>query len=427
MQRERGGLRPLVPALLTALALIAFSAPTAHATGEWKIEGKTLTELGKTKETVTATASESFKLAIPWYASEISCSLFHSEAGTILSGGEGHATFNLSLCTLSGPPFVSETCKLTEPIAVKAKVLLTYHNADGRTYERFEPAESGKPFTTIQFKEGTECPLPLKNEISGSFVGEPPEGEVSERVLSFNSSLEGLLASSLTFGSKPAALKGKAVLNLSGELKGKKWTGEVSQPSKEWKIDGKTLTELELKKEAVFGAASTAFTLTDQWFVGLEVSCETLTLEGAIFQGGQGQVAGLLESCGIFIEGNPVETCEVEEPVNLKLATSKLLSHGKVTYHLLSPLVGTTLFTVGFKPIEEGPCYLGEFFEYQGSIVGETENGERINQPLTFSSAISSLFPSDALNLGISPAALEGKASLSLSGASKGKPWTGIG
>ncbi len=424
-------LRALVLTVLVAAFSLMLTATAAQAEGEWKISGKTLEELGKTEAAITGSASETFKLAVPWYAIEIACKTLASENGKILSGGGGHSTLNLSSCTLSGPPFVTETCKLIEPVVFKVKDLLVYHNSDDRTYDLFQAEEAGKPLTTVQFKEGTECPLPMENEVTGSFVGETYGFEAVERSVSINSTTEKLFAGhTLEFGSHPATLRGKMSQTLSGESKGLAWIGEVVQPKNEWKIGGKTLTELGIEKETILGSASETFQIIANGMIKLEVTCTALSLEEAtilkVHKSGAVSATMVLESCKLMGEiGN---ICEIINPVKFKVV-DKLFLHGGRTYHLLSPAEeGGWLITMDFKPIEpEGLCFYGGKIGFKGYLVGETEPGERVIQSLTFSPVIAALFPSYPFLFSGKTSSFKGKMTLDLSGESKGKTWTGIG
>jgi hypothetical protein len=421
---------PVLTVLAAAFSLMLITT-TAQAAGEWKIGGKTLTELEKTEASITGTASEAFKLAVPWYASEITCTTLASEGGKILSGGGGHSTLNFSSCTLSGPPFITETCNLIEPVVFKVKDLLIYHNPDDRTYDLFQAEEAGQPLTTVQFKAGTECPLPLENEVTGSFVGETHGFEAVERSISVNSTTEKLFAShTLEFGSHPATLRGKLSQTLSGESKGLVWIGEVAQPKNEWKIGGKTLTELGIEKETILGSASETFQIIANGMIKLEVTCTALSLEEAtilkVHKSGAASATIVLESCKLMGEiGN---ICEIVNPVKFKVIDWLLLHSGR-TYHLLSPAeAGGWLITMEFKPIEpEGFCFYGGNVGFKGYLVGETEPGERVEQSLTFSPVIAALFPSYPFLFSGKTSSFKGKMTLDLSGESKGKTWTGIG
>jgi hypothetical protein len=320
--RERNGnmnlKRPLLSILGLALVVLSLAgASTAFASeAEWKIGGKTFAELGIKEASVLGSASETFVLNIPWYATEISCKSLEVSEGKILTAGGSRDTFKMSSCALTGPPFVSETCKLVEPIEYKLKDTLILHG--GKPYDLIEPVEAGKPLATITFKEGTECPLPLKNEVTGSLVGEISSGEVVKQQLLFNSTLETLFAShTLKFGSKLAKLTGKAVLDLSGAFEGKVWGGSetiLPPPSKTWRIEGtafageEAITGTGEEVEFLFGA-----------FLG-EINCTGSEIKnGKIFESDKLLAEILYNGCTVL--GN--KFCKVyETKMDMELATN---------------------------------------------------------------------------------------------------------
>ncbi len=233
---------------LAAIALLVMAAG-ARADGEWKIAEQTMTGLEAPEASIFATTNETFKLSVAWYASEIECSTLASEAPTkIFPGGTSEAILKLSSCQLLGPPFVAETCELIEPIELKVAGKLILQS--GKTYELYE-AQSGKPsLGTIKFKEGTECPLPLSNELKGTFVGETEAGERVEQPRTFNPTIESLFGSdSLSFDTHPATLKGKSTWALAAGYKGLKWAAESKEGTAEEEAKLKAEEEAKLKEE----------------------------------------------------------------------------------------------------------------------------------------------------------------------------------
>lgn len=235
---------------IVAIALLAM-ASTAQAKGEWKIAEQTMDSLEASEASVFGTATEAFKLSVAWYASEIECSTLTTEAPTkIFVGGTSEAILKLSACQVLGPPFVAETCKVVEPIELKVAGELLLHGT--KTYELFKPI-AGESLGTAKFKEGTECPLPLSNELKGTFVGETEAGEREKQPLAFNSTIEALFGSdTLSFGTHPATLKGKSTWALAAGYKGLKWSaagGETSKEEKEKLAKEKAEEEAKLKEE----------------------------------------------------------------------------------------------------------------------------------------------------------------------------------
>lgn len=239
---------------IVAIALLAMAA-TAQAKGEWKIAEQTMDTLEASEASIFGTATETFKLSVAWYASEIECSTLGTEAPTkIFVGGTSEAILKFSSCQVLGPPFVAETCKVVEPIELKVAGELLLHGT--KTYELFKPA-TGESLGSIKFKEGTECPLPLINELKGTFVGETEAGERKEQPLAFSSTIEALFGSdSLSFGTHPATLKGKSTWALAAGYKGLKWSAVGGETSKEEKE--KLEEEKELVKWTLLKNGSTA-------------------------------------------------------------------------------------------------------------------------------------------------------------------------
>jgi hypothetical protein len=233
------------------------TATAAQAKGEWKVAEQTMDALEAPEASISGTASETFKLSVAWYASEIECSTLATEAPTkIFPGGTSEAILKLSSCQVLGPPFVAETCKVVEPLELKVLGELLPHG--GKTYELFKAA-TGETLGLIKFKEGTECPIPLSNELKGTFVGETEAGERTEQPRTFNSTIAALFGSDLlSFGTHPATLKGKSTWSLAAGYKGLKWAAEGGETAKEEKekLEKEALEveeEEELEKEALAG------------------------------------------------------------------------------------------------------------------------------------------------------------------------------
>lgn len=408
--------------MVTVLSLMALPAAGAQADGEWTINEESLAEHGKSEATINGSANEAFRLGIPWYASEISCTTLETKNSKISTGGGGHLTIDLSDCAVSGPPFVDKTCKVIEPLELNVKVLLIYHNPNGRTYDLFQPVETGKPLATVQFKEGTECPLPLSNKVAGGFVGESTAGENTERLLTLNPTIEALFGDTLEFGVHPATLKGGAVLALSGEFKGAGWKGSVPQAPKEWKIKGQTLSALKTEEASITGSGSNTFVIKETSFAEVEISCAEMDVaNGLILKGGGSSATFMLQQCQLA----PKTGCKVIEPISFDV-TGRLVSNEEKTFILFEPAEGEYLITVKLET-KIGHCLLGNELGYQGTIVAEMEAGERAEQPLMFNSSIDFLFPGDGLTIGESTASVEGEATLELSSPYEGSVWTGIG
>lgn len=431
-------LRPRIGELVRWTGIVAIvclvAASAARADGEWKISEHTMTELEAPEASIFGTASESFKLSVAWYASEIECGTLATEAPTkIFKEGASEAVMKLSSCQVLGPPFVSETCKPIEPITLRTKGKLLLHG--GKTYELFEPQAGKTSLGLIEFKAGTECPLPSSNELKGAFVGEVEAGERIEQPLTFNSSIESLFAGdSLSFNTHPATLKGKSVWALAAGYKGLKWAAEGKETKKEeeeklqeetelmekeleckrgstevgWYVCGNLLEE----SEKVTGSG-TSFVLSIPSLGGVELfKCKSTSLGGTLEKGGVLSGTLTISSCEKG-KGN----CVPETPVVFSVK-GRLVSAESKTFVLFS---GEPFGTVQYNEL----CSLAETIVYQGSFMAECEKcGTELKaQPLNF--VTSESFPEDRIKYGSYSTTIEGNLALELSGEHKGMAWGG--
>jgi hypothetical protein len=356
---------------LIAIALLAIVA-TAQADGEWKISEKTMTELEAPEASVYVTStSETFKLAVAWYASELECSTLATEAPTkIFPEGTSEAILKLSSCQVLGPPFVAETCETTEPVELKVAGKLLLH--ESKTYELFK-AQSGKTsLGTVKFKEGTECPLPLSNELKGSFVGETEAGERVEQPLTFNSTVESQFESdSLSFGTHPATLKGKSLWAMAAGYKGLKWAAEGKEPpckreSSEagWYVCGaKVTSKLAIKAQATSDTKIELLTTSGGAEVG--ISCEKVEITSAELEaGGKANGTAKVTGCSTFLNGKLSELCKPIEPIEMS-GTAEIVKHEGTTYIKATGASGV-FTTLTFVDSEE--CSLPEEVSLTGTI-----------------------------------------------------------
>lgn len=425
--RQRACFKRVCICLIVASALLCVGASAAHAEAEWKIGGKTFAELGIKEASVLASASESFVFAIPWYATEISCTTFAMESGKLLTAGASSGTLTLSGCSLKGPPFVAETCKLIEPSSLKIKDKLITHNE--RAYDLFEAAEAGKALGNVQFKEGTECPLPLSNELKGSFVAETESGQRVKQPFTFSSAVEKLFTSDkLTFGTHPMELKGKATLDLGSPNEGKEWSAD---PGKEYRIEGKTLTEKETASEIVSATIIKGKLLVPN--LELTITCAGGVATGTILLGGTVHASILFFGCesnsGTFCK--PYETKvlmeanETGQRGNISASgLGEIILMGGKHYILVS---GTEFATIYWPKL----CPLTLENKVAGSTVFFAPNALTMLKEQTLSTIsqaeLESLFPNDKLSYGTQPAWLDegGTTNAALAGANAGKTWGG--
>lgn len=436
--RQAPRLKRLCLLLLVASAVIATGASTAHAATEWKVGGKTFAELGISEASVLASAGESFVLTIPWYATEISCTTFSIESGKLLTAGASSGTLMLSGCSLKGPPFVAETCKLIEPISLKVKDKLITHSE--RAYDLFEAAEAGKAFGNVQFKEGTECPLPLSNELKGGFVAETQSGQRVKQLFTFSSTLEKLFTSDkLTFGTHTMELKGKATLDLGSPNEGKEWSAVPEKPEEpniagEYEIEGKTLTEKGITSESISFTISAGKLLIPGF--PLTIKCTGGVASSTILLGGGIHVSALFSGCGA--EGS--STCkpyETKEKMESNQTADKgfisasglgeIILMGGSHYIVVSATEAFAFTTIYWPKL----CSLALAVKLFGSTVFSAPNAltQLVNQTLsTISQAeLGSLFPNDILQYENQTSWLDegGTTNAALAGANAGKTWGG--
>jgi hypothetical protein len=407
--------------LVTCLvAMSSYLSSLAFAGGEWRVKTKTLTELKETEVSVTGSGS-SFTLSVPWYELKITCSTLETK-GVLVLGGDSQGTISLSGCKLTGPPFVSETCKLVQPIEIAAKGLL--YLEEGYSYELFEAAEAGGPLGTIYFEEGTKCPLPLSNELKSVFSVSPTIGIIEEESRHFS-----FFNNSSEFGGHSATISGSYVLELSPPFEGQVWTGIAGPPSEEeltdeWTIRGSTLKNLELEEYvALLGSLIESPLLTVSLpSIKYVLQCQASALENPrIWAEGWLNVTLLLTSCKATVSGVP--TCG-PGVVKGNLTGGLVLHNGK-TYILFGGKTSSVFeWTIG----EE--CFL---FPGKNQVVGSfasecTCETEKTTHTLKFNAATRSLFSGDGLKYGTATTVtFDGSFSLDLASPNSGFAWGGIG
>ena len=423
MTLSQNGFRLLSACLLACLCLGAYWASAAEAGGEWRIEGKTMAERGETKSSVGATAGEAFTLSIPWYASELKCNTASFKNGLILTGGTSTATWVLSSCTLVGPPFVSETCKLVEPVEINTKSSLVLHNT--RTYQVFEPEKAA----FVKFKEGTECPLPLSNEITGTIPGETKAAEQTKRPVVLSSTVSELLGGGIKFGGHPATLKG--ILNLAVPAGGEKlWTGIAGPPSEEellheWKLGGPTLENWEQTEAALSSSASKVLLNLESAFFRLQ--CSSASLDGfALKTGGTVNGTILFGTCVVFVMGVEKSQCAPKSSPTAKVKGKLVLGIEKATYVLFEPQEAGAL--INFSIPEFKGCFAEGELSATGSFVARCEiacGSEVSKRSLIVDAEAGKGFPSDIIKFGSKTQILQMNFDLSLAAPHAGMAWSG--
>lgn len=235
MRQGRNGIKVLGLMLVAALAVMAFTASAAQA-GEYRIEGKTLTEKGLASESVSGTLAKG-KLLVPGLALTFVC-LKGKGTGTVLLGGTAHATILFEECSVEGNKFCKtyETkAKMeseVEPGNITASGLGEVILMEGKHY--LLVSSGAGIFSQIFLTKSTKgCTLPLEETVTGSTVFSLPTALTSSvnQTLSTipQAELEKLFPSDvLKYGNQTAWLDegGSTNLALSGANIGKAWGAE---------------------------------------------------------------------------------------------------------------------------------------------------------------------------------------------------------
>jgi hypothetical protein len=238
MSHKASRLRSLGLSLIAALGLVAFTASSAQALGNWRIEGA---NINATKEFEAEKDSNGFKFLVPTLNIEVFCENLATDDGLIFAGvkaGEGLVEFLFTTCSVNQlSPLTALPCTVSN-ITAKAKFSLILHKK--ANYLFVEP-EAGGEFGKVKFS-GIECTLAaeyalggefiLQDGLSGDFATELIKHLVEEAPQAlFNGQLEeGIILpfARLTLGSKAiVTLDGSAWLKLKTPNNNKNWSGLV--------------------------------------------------------------------------------------------------------------------------------------------------------------------------------------------------------
>jgi hypothetical protein len=230
--------RPMILGLCLAVALglFAFTAASALALGNWRIEGA---NINATKEIEAEKDSNGFKFLAPGLNLEVFCEGFAIDDGLIFAGvkaGEGSAKLLFTACKANQLTPLTELSCTVANITAEAKFYLALHKS--KNYLFFEPLAGGE-FTKIKFS-GTKCTLPaeyvlagtlvLQDSLSGDFATELIKHLIEESPTAFKGQVEeGVILPDyfLTIGKSPTFLDGSAWLKLKAPENNKNWSGLV--------------------------------------------------------------------------------------------------------------------------------------------------------------------------------------------------------
>lgn len=213
MTRSRNTTIRILPlAFGLMLAIGALLAATANG-ASWTIEGKTLSELGLSEESITSTATP-MSIEVPKIALKVECEL-EKGTGRIFSASTDEATMELSKCKA----VKAEACAV-EPMTLKVKTELI--KKAGLVYDVLKPL-TGETIGTLMLK-GAECPFPTKLNLTGSTAGQLELGETVKQGLGFSKAIAEAAGTSMLGGANPAFLIGTSIRQLSGARAGKAWS-----------------------------------------------------------------------------------------------------------------------------------------------------------------------------------------------------------
>ncbi|HKT83978.1 MAG TPA: RHS repeat-associated core domain-containing protein [Solirubrobacterales bacterium] len=189
---------------------------SAGASGAaWTIEGKTLSELGLSEETIASTATP-LTIEVPKLSLKVECES-EKGSGKVISPSTDEATMEMSKCKV----VESKVCTVAEPIVLKVKTELL--KKAGIVYDVLKPL-TGEVIGTLTLK-GELCALPKELKLTGSTAGQlSAEEQAVKQGLVFSKAIAEAAGTSMLAGANPAFLAGTSSRELSGlKNKGKKW------------------------------------------------------------------------------------------------------------------------------------------------------------------------------------------------------------
>lgn len=198
------------------------------AEGEFRIAGKTLGELGVSKESISGSLDSTFNYLVSGLGFEINCDAMDLSSGTILPGGMMDATALFLKCTdlvdgfkeeLSACAVEDSGLKIKGQISAGLLGQVVLHG--GKVYILFTPA-TGSTFFTLRLA-GAECALSGEYPIGGSFGAELGAEATSQTLKLLGKEAETILGDKSQFGVHKAFFNGTMLMSLSGAQIGKAW------------------------------------------------------------------------------------------------------------------------------------------------------------------------------------------------------------
>jgi len=164
--------------------------------------------------------------------------------------------------------------------------------------------------------------------------------------------------------------------------------------------------------ETISGSGGTFTIASKIGETSVSITCEKAELTSSTIKAEGAGAATLKLSSGCKLTG--LAFCKVTEPISLK-AKTEMIGVGTKIYNQYSPAEGSKFTSVKI----EGCAAAGEY-ALEGKFAGEMQPGERVNQPLAFSSKISEEAKT-TLTLGGKAATIAGSLQMALSGAPVGE------
>jgi len=212
-----------------ALCLMAATASSAQATGNWRIEGANIAA----EKTIVSEEDTMFKFVVTADNVEILCNEFSIDSGKLFVSAASLMRMLFRECsTFSITPALKELpeCKPnfnpetgTSEIVMLAKGLLILHN--NKTYNLMSP-DVGSSYGNVLFLP--ECPLPGVVKIEGTFVLKDCAGDLATeavRHLVEQAATTLFTSDVLKFNNQVLKIEGSAWLKLGGGDAGKVWSG----------------------------------------------------------------------------------------------------------------------------------------------------------------------------------------------------------
>lgn len=216
--------------LLAAFGLVAATAMVAQAENLVGGIRGTVTVLGSEAlaigRAVTGEEEGTVSIQVPGRNVEKKCTGgYDIEEATILKEGVGDARITFLKCKLFtiSEPKEELPCEIIPEGKITGEALLLAIKHEGKAFVLGEPKPGKTTFTTIEFKSGTGCVLPLKNEVKGSYSGELKEAEAVELLVTGSQAIQKLLGDKLLFGTFETLVLGSAKVRLIGLHLGCKW------------------------------------------------------------------------------------------------------------------------------------------------------------------------------------------------------------